>query len=660
MPTPSTPSTASGDSSIRAALVQAYPSHLLTVDHACLSSLASILRIYTPSLTAEDLYYKTEAILLQDKLQEISAEVVDQLKSGLQREWETKAKSVNNHQSKSFVTPASKSRADLGSLFGKTPQTPKTDTRQSNVDSFSSSSTPATPLPSQPHIIETLNPHIPSKESNEDEDLMNLDEDVKPRFAAASGSRVALAIGTDPRTWNYRYMFERPGMKGQALDDGLEDMTKLILETYNLARDEVADPSVTSQENVYVVGRLAALLHRDEKTPKLSDGMIIESSRSIGSGSRTPLQFAKSVMMRGLSSKDGKETVMHTSSNGRQIGLFPGMIAGFKGRNGGGDTFVVEEVLMPPALSHAASNAGLMMDYQHSPSRLNGEALQIQVASGPFTNDGDLDFIPWHRLMDQVERQKPDVILLMGPFLSVHHASLLDPNLNELPQDIFRRHISRRLNRLCELKNQTTAILLPSTKDIVSPHAAWPQPMFDKATLGIHKRVKCLPNPCLFSINEVVLGATTADILRDLKSQELILNVAIDSQVKNLEGEKDRDGMARTIRHLFHQRHFYPLFPTTSDLPLDVTHSKLASFPSVTPDILLLPSVLTPFARIVDGTVVSNPGTCARGSTPGKGSFASFRIQPMNKSSLQDQASSEKGQLSHQIFERARVDVFRI
>lgn len=490
------------------------------------------------------------------------------------------------------------------------------------------------------------------------EALMDLDEDVKPNITSLN-SRVALAIGTDPRTWNYRYMFERPGIKGQALDEGLEEITKSVLQTYQLVLDDIADPSVASQESVYVVGRIAPILSRDDKIPKLNDGMIIESSKAIGSGSRTPLQFAKSVIMRGLSTAAG-EKVLHSSGNGGQIGLFPGMIAGFKGRNGGGDAFVVEEVLMPPALPQAATNAQDLLTNQYSPSRLDGDALQIQVASGPFTNDNDLEFKPWHQLMDQVERQKPDVILLLGPFLSVHHPSLLDPNLSELPQEIFQRHISRRLNRLCELTNRTTAILLPSTKDIVSPHAAWPQPMFDKSSLGIHKRVKCLPNPCLFSINEVVLGATTADVLRDVKGQELLVDVGIDPQVKDRRGEKDRDGMARTIRHLFHQKHFYPLFPAPSDLPLDVTHSKLAAFPSVTPDVLLLPSVLTPFARVVDGTVVANPGHCARGSVPGKGSYASLQIQPMDRKRLQDQAKDETVKLSHQIFHRARVDVIRI
>jgi DNA polymerase alpha subunit B len=491
---------------------------------------------------------------------------------------------------------------------------------------------------------------------------MNLDEDIKPKMVS-SHSRVALAIGTDPRTWNYRYMFERPGIKGQALDDGLEEMTKAIQEAYNLSREDIADPSVTAQESVYIVGRISPLLTREDKTPKLTDGMIIEASRAIGSGSRTPLRFSSKVIMRGLPTKSGGK-IMHTGGNGRQIGLFPGMIAGFKGRNGGGDGFVVEEVLLPPALPLPASVPSDLYRFHFAPSALDGDSLQIQVASGPYTSDDNLDFTPWHQLMNQVEKQKPDVILLLGPFLSAQHSSLMDPGLTELPQDIFQRHISKRLNRLCELTSRTTAILLPSTKDIVSLHAAWPQPMFDKASLGIHKRVKCLPNPCLFSINEIVLGATTADVLRDLRGQEMVMDVASDIGCSDLSGEKDRDGMSRTVRQLFHQRHFYPLLPTPSDVPLDITHSKLAAFPSVTPDVLLLPSVLAPFARVVDGAVVVNPGSCAKGSTLGRGSFATMQIQSLDREDLQQKMQSENEQedvkVSHQVYNRARVDVFRI
>lgn len=541
--------------------------------------------------------------------------------------------------------------------LGITPTTSNsTPTRQNG--SASLISTPETPLLAHPHIIESLNSHIPSKQAADVEMMMNLDEDVKP-LINSSHTRVGLSIGTDPRTWNYRYMFEKPGIKGQALDEGLEEMTRAILETYELKREEVADPSVTSQESVYVVGRLSPLLTREDKVHKLNDGMIIEVSRAIGSGSRTPLRISNNVSIRGLLASNGRK-FMHTGGNGRQLGLFPGMVAGFKGRNGGGDEFVVEEVLLPPCLPLPATLASELLQKQYGPEKLNGDSLQVHVASGPYTSDDNLDFVPWHRLMDEVERQKPDVILLLGPFLSTQHLSLNDPNLMDLPQEIFQRHISQRLNRLCELTNRTTAILLPSTRDIVSVHAAWPQPMFDKASLGIHKRVKCLPNPCLFSINEVILGATTADILRDLRGQEMVIDVLTDFQVAEREGEKDRDGMSRTIRSLFHQRHFYPLLPTPSDLPLDITHSKLASFTSVTPDILLLPSLLTPFTRVVDGTVVINPGSCAKGTSLGRGSFATIQVQPLDKQQLLEKQDEKEIKISHQVYNRARVDVCRI
>lgn len=144
----------------------------------------------------------------------------------------------------------------------------------------------------------------------------------------------------------------------------------------------------------------------------------------------------------------------------------------------------------------------------------------------------------------------------------------------------------------------------------------------------------------------------------------MVMEVGSDTGCSDYSGEKDKDGMSRTVRQLFHQRHFYPLLPTPSDLSLDITHSKLAAFPSVTPDVLLLPSVLAPFARVVDGTVVINPGSCAKGSTLGRGSFATMQVQPLDRHDLQEQAvkenDGEEVKISHQLYSRARVDVFRI
>lgn len=657
--------TAQDDESFRNSILQVFPSRLLDESSPMLESLVSILRLYASSLTADDLFYKTEAILVADRRQSITHDVIDQLRQSIQNEWESKLRTKSGTGTTGNAitsTPAmNKSKAGLGSLFGVSQQAPNTPVRSANVPSSVSNDpfvnvTPTTNTSEQ--IIETLNPHIPTSST----------------LNTTNQSRVSLAIGTNPKAWNYRYMFERPGMKGNALDDAVEKMTEVILNTYGIKDEDLVDPSTSSQESVYIVGRIAPVVQSETKIvngkpkqPKLSDGLVVEVSRRVGGASRTPMHLPNNVNVRALPTSDGKG-IPHPSTTGGQLALFPGLIAGFKGRNGGGDAFLVEEILMPPSLPLPETEVVDLLEHQHATGKLKGEAMSIFVASGPFTLDNDLNFTPWHKLLDQIEQRKPDVALFMGPFLPVNHSGLLDPNLMQLPQELFENHIGSRLRRLCDSSARTTAILLPSTRDIVHPHAAWPQPMFDKTMLGIHKRVKCLPNPCMFSINEVIFGISTADILRDLRSEELVFNLTVNGE-KN-DGStptKTRDAMARSVRHVLHSRHFYPLFPasTASDLPLDVSHAHLAQFTDVTPDVLLLPSILTPFAKIVDGTVVVNPGLTAKGNNDGKGSFACLQIIPMPKQDLQnvmqqDSDSDSGTRLQNALYDRTRVDITRI
>jgi hypothetical protein len=56
-----------------------------------------------------------------------------------------------------------------------------------------------------------------------------------------------------------------------------------------------------------------------------------------------------------------------------------------------------------------------------------------------------------------------------------------------MPHDIFREQISTRLQRLYETSPATTVILVPSVRDIISRHMAFPQAMFDRDTLGLPK-----------------------------------------------------------------------------------------------------------------------------------------------------------------------------
>lgn len=67
---------------------------------------------------------------------------------------------------------------------------------------------------------------------------------------------------------------------------------------------------------------------------KLNEASLtLESSRQMGSGARVPLRFDPHVKLR-----QGKQGV-------GGIGLFPGAIAAFRGKNGGGGSYLVSEIL---------------------------------------------------------------------------------------------------------------------------------------------------------------------------------------------------------------------------------------------------------------------------------------------------------------------------
>jgi hypothetical protein len=97
-------------------LLKAFPEKLLDAEHPCMPSLFSLLTVYSSSITAEDLYYKVEATLMQDRVQVITQDTVDQIKNSIQRELSAKVKTTASAHKTAFATPAPKPRSALGSL----------------------------------------------------------------------------------------------------------------------------------------------------------------------------------------------------------------------------------------------------------------------------------------------------------------------------------------------------------------------------------------------------------------------------------------------------------------------------------------------------------------------------------------------------------------
>ncbi|OCF55338.1 DNA polymerase alpha subunit B [Kwoniella mangroviensis CBS 10435] len=488
----------------------------------------------------------------------------------------------------------------------------------------------------QPHsLVETLNPHLP---------------DSNQGVPSGSRPRVTLSSTADPKQWNYRYMFEKISQRSEALDDSIDDYAENIKDAYGIS--ELGDPHFVSEESIYTVGRI--LSPPTDTSKATTSSLFLESSRLLGAGKRIALRFAP----------PGTLKVRGGAPGVKGFGLFPGCLACLKGRNGGGGAFVVEEVLLPAPSALAQSSASELLDFQHG-EKLKGQPISMMTAAGPYTLEDDLAYAPLSALVEVVSRERPDVLLLLGPFVDAQHPSITSGAVTQTPNEIFRDQVSRRLQDVLDTSPGTVIILVPSVRDVVSHHSAFPQSMLDKEALGLPKKVKVLPNPCTFSINEVIVALSSVDILFHLRREELYQKAEEAEPDPELKGAEVKDAMANLLRHVLGQRSFYPIFPppetTASEVNLDVTHYPLLKMDGPAPDILILPSKLKHFSKIVDSTLVINPAHLARAHTAG--TFAKVSIHPVPRPKLEN-AISDGGELDefrdHQVWDRARSEIWRI
>lgn len=134
-----------------------------------------------------------------------------------------------------------------------------------------------------------------------------------------------------------RYQFQKTSEQAQSLDEQIEHIAAILQESYSIT--DFSDPSITTTESVYAVGRILSepTLNDPELSIKMTESTILlEGTRSSSGGRRVPLQLRSDLIVR-----DGPQSICPHG-----LGLFPGMIVAVKGRNGSGDWFGVDEVLL--------------------------------------------------------------------------------------------------------------------------------------------------------------------------------------------------------------------------------------------------------------------------------------------------------------------------
>ena len=136
-------------------------------------------------------------------------------------------------------------------------------------------------------------------------------------------------------------------------------------------------------------------------------------------------------------------------------------------------------------------------------------------------------------------------------------------------------------------------------------------PVFPQPRFSQKENVSMMGNPALFKVKkgnfEATIGVCSDDVLSDISRSEIS---------KGTGGPRDR--FHDLASHLIRQKTFYPLFPPPIDSNFNIEWSDSDFFAMAeVPNILILPSQLNPFVKVVDGVVCINPGFMMRGDSSG-------------------------------------------
>ncbi|KAF0684361.1 Aste57867_23674 [Aphanomyces stellatus] len=272
--------------------------------------------------------------------------------------------------------------------------------------------------------------------------------------------------------------------------------------------------------------------------------------------------------------------------------------------------------------------------------------VRVFTAAGPFTPNNDPQYQPLSDFIAVAEKYKPDVVVLLGPFIDANHSKdgrVMYENTLVSFDDMFLFNIVAKFNSLLKSAPNCQVVLIPSVRD-VHHHYVYPQPPFDRKKTfealespEYHHRVHLLSNPCTFSINGSVFSATSSDILLELGGAEF-----------HRAQQANQQRLFRLTEQLLRQHSFFPLFPSTGETPLDLKYMEQFQLP-VRPDVLFLPSVLNRFTGVVQETLCVNPGQLSKGLAGG--TYAELTIVPKGHHEEPE---------AHQVAERTLVEIKRI
>jgi DNA polymerase alpha subunit B len=277
-----------------------------------------------------------------------------------------------------------------------------------------------------------------------------------------------------------------------------------------------------------------------------------------------------------------------------------------------------------------------------------------------------LDYTPLERALEYAVTERPQVLILLGPFLDAGNQKVVSGDTT-LPgkaepssfEEIYAHHILPLLERglapLRHARPPTEVLVVPSLDEELCFHPL-PQPPLDASLAPVLQNlrdggrsldrleklgVRFLPNPAHVRINGVQVSLTSADALSPVL-RELVLRP---------EGRK----IDEALRMLLYQRTLFPVVPRD---PVQVSEARSAAFhfpdEDRLPEVCIFPSAAgTANGSVVENTLFVNPGSLCRPAA--LGSFAELWLAPPKARA----ATAGEGE-GADLRSRARVDIQKV
>ncbi|KAJ3438524.1 DNA polymerase 2 alpha 70 kda subunit [Anaeramoeba flamelloides] len=440
------------------------------------------------------------------------------------------------------------------------------------------------------------------------------------------------------------YMYEEIEFKVQELEKRLMGLGEKLQKVNKVKDVSFIVPS--SQEPICILGRVCM------EDPKLTtNNIMIEGSLERDNGRRVSLDLSQLndysffagqvVLIRGTIPTEGRMKVM-----GYLDTVYPprlqvrvGSILNYQKPRS------LKEQSIESVLEQIESNKN-----ENNPETETKYFTKIIVTKGPYeTLQGDDQCLS--DLLKLIKTESPDIIMLIGPFLS----DKSDYIKFAQGEQTFFNDFQNRMGSWIQVVNQTFSktktktpqiILIPDLSDVVNEFV-FPQPPFKWNLFGQGTKPKNVHlhwNPSMIRINELLIGCVSNDTLFDLSRQE------ISKSNNKIQNEK----IPRLIDHFFKQQSFYPIYPGSDESMLSLSHQNKLKIPFL-PDIMIFSSRLKYFVKEVNGVICINPGSLTTGNTGG--TFAKIVILPPT---FNDENEDEDSLITNQINQRTRVEVIRI